>query len=327
MTDAPSMTTTDAARLVGGVLDELERAVVGKRSSLELVVAALLAGGHVLLDDVPGVAKTLTARSIATTVGLDFSRIQFTPDLLPSDITGGTVIDLAAQRPAFQPGPLFAELVLADEINRAPAKTQSALLEAMQESQITIDGATHRLPEPFFVIATQNPVESEGTYPLPEAQLDRFLIRTSLGYPAVADEVELINRRIDRGTEQPTLQQVAAPADVLAMRRVIEAVHVDPIIVSYVVTIADRSRRHRDLTLGVSPRGSLSCVKLARAHAVVAGRDFVTPDDVRAVALAAFSHRVVLSDEAWARGTRAASVMRELVDSVAAPSWQDAPPQ
>lgn len=327
MTVPTTMSPTDAATLVRGILDELERAVVGKRAELELVMAAMLAGGHVLLDDVPGVAKTLTARSIATTLGLDFARIQFTPDLLPGDITGGNMFDLVEKRPEFHPGPLFAQLVLADEINRAPAKTQSALLEAMQESQVTTDGVTHPLPQPFFVIATENPIDSEGTYPLPEAQLDRFLIRARLGYPAVGDEIELINRRIERGTEQPTLRQVAAPTDVSALRRTVETVHVDPAIVAYVVTIADHSRRHRELTLGISPRGTLSCIRLARAKALLGERDFVTPDDVRAATTAAFAHRVVLSDEAWARGTQSESVVRDLVDSVPTPSWQEPSPR
>jgi MoxR-like ATPase len=311
-----------AASAVATIIDEVERAVVGKREQLELIIAALLAGGHVLLDDVPGVAKTLAARSIATAAGLSFSRIQFTPDVLPSDITGATVIDLTAGRPVFRPGPVFAEMVLADEINRAPAKTQAALLEAMQEFQVTIDGTTHRLPDPFFVIATENPVESEGTYPLPEAQLDRFIVRAQLGYPAVPDEVELVARRLARGTDEVVIRQVVEPVQLDAVRVAIERVHVEPVLVAYVVDIVNASRRHRELALGASPRGSLAVVKVARARAVLDGRDFVTPDDVRAVALPALSHRVVLTDEAWARGTRAHDVMRAVVDSVAAPSWK-----
>jgi MoxR-like ATPase len=323
----PPLARTDlacerAAVTVAAVIDEVERAVVGKRSELELIVAAMLAGGHVLLDDVPGVAKTLAARSIATAAGLSFSRIQFTPDVLPSDITGATVIDVGTGRPAFRRGPVFAELVLADEINRAPAKTQAALLEAMQEFQVTIDGATHRLPNPFFVIATENPVESEGTYPLPEAQLDRFIVRAHLGYPGVADEVEMVTRRLARGTDEVVIRQVADTSQLEAVRLAVEHVHIEPVLVAYVVDIINASRKHRELSLGASPRGSLAVVKVARARAVLHARDFVTPDDVRAIALPALTHRVVLSDEAWARGTRAHDVMRAVIDSVAAPSWK-----
>ncbi len=311
-----------AAATVSAVIDEVERAVVGKRQELELVVAALLAGGHVLLDDVPGVAKTLAARSIATAAGLSFSRIQFTPDVLPSDITGATVIDMHTGHPTFRRGPVFAELVLADEINRAPAKTQAALLEAMQEFQVTIDGTTHPLPNPFFVIATENPVESEGTYPLPEAQLDRFIVRAHLGYPAVGDEVEMVARRLARGTDEVVIRQVTNTDQLTAVRAAIERVHVEPVLIAYVVDIINASRKHRELSLGASPRGSLAVIKVARARAVLQARDFVTPDDVRAIALPALSHRVVLSDEAWARGTRAHDVMRTVIDSVAAPSWK-----
>ena len=283
---------------MAAVIDEVERAVVGKRAELELVVAALLAGGHVLLDDVPGVAKTLAARSIATAAGLSFSRIQFTPDVLPSDITGATVIDVRTGQPTFRRGPVFAELVLADEINRAPAKTQAALLEAMQEFQVTIDGTTHRLPNPFFVIATENPVESEGTYPLPEAQLDRFIVRAHLGYPAVVDEVEMVSRRFARGTDEVEIRQVTNTAQLDAVRAAIERVHVEAVLVAYVVDIINASRKHRELSLGASPRGSLAVIKVARAGQCCRARDFVTPDDVRAIALPALTHRVVLSDEA-----------------------------
>ena len=238
---------------------------------MELIVAALLAGGHVLLDDVPGVAKTLAARSIATAAGLSFSRIQFTPDVLPSDITGATVIDLSTGHPTFRRGPVFAELVLADEINRAPAKTQAALLEAMQESQVTIDGTTHPLPNPFFVIATENPVESEGTYPLPEAQLDRFIVRAHLGYPAFADEVEMVARRLARGTDEVVIRQVTNTAQLDAVRIAIEQVHVEPVLVAYVVDIINASRKHRELSLGASPRGSLAVIKVARAQSRAPG--------------------------------------------------------
>jgi MoxR-like ATPase len=304
------------------LLDEIERAVVGKRSQLRLVLAGLLAGGHVLLDDVPGVAKTLAARSLATAAGLDFARVQFTPDVLPSDITGHTALDLRTNDPIFRRGPIFAQLVLADEINRAPAKTQAALLEAMQEGRVTIEGTTYRLPSPFLVIATQNPVESEGTYPLPEAQLDRFILRTSIGYPSAAHERELLHRRIERATDEPTLSPVLDARTFLGLQQAAERVQVHPAIVDYVVAIVHASRSNRDLALGSSPRGSLALVKVSRSLAMLNGRDFVTPDDVRQIALPALAHRVVLTDEAWARGTPADVVVQAVVDSVPAPTWQ-----
>ena len=315
----PRLTATGAA---DRLLDEIERAVVGKRAQLRLVLAGLLAGGHVLLDDVPGVAKTLAARSLATAAGLHFARVQFTPDVLPSDITGHTALDMRTNDPVFRPGPIFAQLVLADEINRAPAKTQAALLEAMQEGRVTIEGVTYQLPSPFLVIATQNPVESEGTYPLPEAQLDRFILRTSIGYPEAEHEIELLRRRIDRATDEPTLSPVLDVDHFLALQHAVERVQVHPAIVDYVVAIVQASRRHRDLALGSSPRGSLALLKVSRALALLSGRDFVTPDDVRGVALPTLAHRVVLTDEAWARGTPADAVVRMVVDSIPAPTWK-----
>jgi MoxR-like ATPase len=315
----PRLTATGAA---DRLLDEIERAVVGKRSQLRLVLAGLLAGGHVLLDDVPGVAKTLAARSLATAAGLHFARVQFTPDVLPSDITGHTALDMRTNDPLFRPGPIFAQLVLADEINRAPAKTQAALLEAMQEGRVTIEGVTYQLPSPFLVIATQNPVESEGTYPLPEAQLDRFILRTSIGYPDTEHEVELLRRRIDRATDEPTLSPVLDVQHFLALQQAVERVQVHPAIVDYVVAIVQASRRHRDLALGSSPRGSLALLKVSRSLALLSGRDFVTPDDVRSVALPTLAHRVVLTDEAWARGTPSDAVVRMVVDSIPAPTWK-----
>jgi MoxR-like ATPase len=275
----------------------------------------------VLLDDRPGVAKTLTARSIAAAAGLDYARIQFTPDLLPSDVTGATTLDLATNAPVFRAGPVFAQLVLADEINRAPAKTQAALLEAMQEQQVTVDGRSRALPEPFLVIATQNPVESEGTYPLPEAQLDRFILCTKFGYPSVDDEVELVRRRLARGHDEVTLRPVTNAAEFRAMQESLEHVEVDERIVRYVVALVTATRRAHDLAVGASPRGALALVKLSRARAVLAGRDFVTPDDVRHIVLPALAHRVVLSAEAWARNARAEVVLHGAIESVPAPSW------
>jgi MoxR-like ATPase len=328
---APSRTdplTSDAeaiartAETAQRVLAEVEKAVVGKRDVLELVLAGLLADGHVLLDDVPGVAKTLMARSFATAAGLDFSRLQFTPDLLPADITGATMLDLATNEPMFRPGPVFAQLVLADEVNRAPAKTQAALLEAMQERQVTADGVTHRLPQPFLVIATQNPIESEGTYPLPEAQLDRFILRTTVGYPSVADEVEILSRRLVRKQEEVVLRRVVDAGGFRAMQASLEIVHTDGSLREYAVALVNATRRNGQLEVGSSPRGSLALLKVARARAVLAGRDFVTPDDVRTIAVPALAHRIVLRPEAWARRVSSDDVVREIIDQVPAPTWK-----
>jgi MoxR-like ATPase len=323
MTASPAlMAPADATRVLGSILDELERAVVGKRAVLELIVLGLVADGHVLLDDLPGVAKTLTARSLATVTGLTFSRIQFTPDLLPADITGATVFDAAAAQFSFRPGPVFGHLVLGDEVNRAPAKTQAALLEAMQERQVTVDGTSHPLPRPFLVVATQNPIEYEGTYALPEAQLDRFLLRTRMGYPAADDEVELLARRVARGTDEVELTPVCGVDGVLALQSAVERVHVDPAIGRYVVDLARGTRDDGDVEVGASPRGSLALLKLARAFALGRGRDFVDPDDVKAVAIPALAHRIVLRSEVWVRGTLPESVVERVVASVPAPSWR-----
>ncbi len=316
-----ALTPTEAATMVHAVIDEISKAIVGKRPALELIVAGLLADGHVLLDDVPGVAKTLTARSLATAAGLSFSRVQFTPDVLPADITGSTVLDLQTREARFRPGPIFASLVLADEINRAPAKTQAALLEAMQERQTTADGVSHALPIPFLVIATQNPIESEGTYPLPEAQLDRFILRTTIGLPERDDEIEIVRRRLGRGTDEVALDAILADGEFHSVQQSIERVQVDEAITGYVVDLIRATRAAPELVVGASPRGSLAVVKLARARAVIAGRDFVTPDDVKQVALPALAHRVVLSPEAWARRTDPIVVVENAIRSVPAPSW------
>jgi MoxR-like ATPase len=317
--DATVVKAADAAQQV---LNEVEKAVVGKRPVLEMVLAGLLADGHVLLDDVPGVAKTLMARSFATAAGLQFSRLQFTPDLLPADITGATVLDLATNSPVFRRGPIFAQLVLADEVNRAPAKTQSALLEAMQERQVTADDTTHRLPRPFLVIATQNPIESEGTYPLPEAQLDRFILSTRVGYPSGPDEVELLSRRFARKQDEVELTPVITAAGFSAMQASLESVEIEQSLREYAVALVTATRENGQLEVGSSPRGSLALLKLARAYAVISGRDFVTPDDVRAIAVPALAHRVVLRAEAWARHVSPDQVVRGIVDTVPAPSWQ-----
>jgi len=320
-TASGSLTVADTAEAAGGILAEVEKAVVGKREVLEIVLAGLLADGHVLIDDVPGVAKTVMARGFAAAAGLAFSRLQLTPDILPADITGAMILDLEANKPVFREGPIFAQMVLADEVNRAPAKTQSALLEAMQERQVTADGVTHRLPSPFLVIATQNPIESEGTYPLPEAQLDRFILRTSVGYPSTEDEVEILARRAGRRQDEVELRAVVTPPQFRSMQMCLEDVHVDPVLHRYAVELVTATRGDGQLEVGASPRGSLALLKLARARAVLSGRDFVSPDDVRSIAVPALAHRVVLRAEAWARQISADEVVGRIVDSVAAPSW------
>lgn len=311
-----------ASEVVDGILGEVCRAVVGKRDVIQLILAGLLADGHVLLDDVPGVAKTLTARSIAAAAGLDFARVQFTPDVMPADITGSLVLDLTTRRPEFRPGPVFTNLLLADEVNRAPAKTQAALLEAMQERQVTSDRVTHPLPKPFLVIATQNPIESEGTYPLPEAQLDRFLLRTTMGYPAESDEVKLLADRIERGRDEINLDAVCDVETFTAVQQTLETIHLDSRLLAYCVALVRATREEAQLAVGSSPRGTLALAKLARATALMAGREFVTPDDIRTLVVPALAHRVVLSDDAWARRVSPEDVVRRAVDRVPVPQGE-----
>jgi MoxR-like ATPase len=305
------------------LLDEVERAVVGKRDVLELVLLGLLADGHVLLEDLPGLAKTLIARCFSQVLGLGFRRIQFTPDLLPADITGSFVYDQREARFEFRPGPLFTNLLLADEINRAPPKTQAALLEVMQEGQVSVEGETYRLEPPFLVIATENPIEYEGTYPLPEAQLDRFLLRIGVGYPAPDDEWEILRRRVERGADEVVLEQVVDGAGLLAMQASLEHVHVDESVGRYVVAIVGATREHPDALVGASPRGALALVKLARARAVLLGRDFVVPEDVKAAALPALAHRIVLRPELWVRQARAEDLVAGVLASVPTPPALD----
>jgi MoxR-like ATPase len=302
------------------ILDEIGRAVVGKRDALELMLAGLLADGHVLLEDVPGLAKTLAARSFAAVTGLGFSRVQFTPDLLPSDVTGSSIWNQRTADFEFRAGPIFTNLLLADEINRAPPKTQAALLEAMQERQVTVDGTTHALERPFLVLATQNPIEYEGTYPLPEAQLDRFLLRTAFGYPSDADEWEMLARRIERRADDVELQPVVDRATLLAMQAAIEDVHVAPDVGRYVVALVSATRESPSVAVGSSPRGSLALLKLSRCRAALAGRDFVTPDDVKAVARPALGHRLVLKPELWVQRRTGDDVVQEVLDSVPTPA-------
>jgi len=305
------------------VLDEVERAVVGKRPALELILLALLCDGHVLLEDYPGLAKTLIARSFAQATSLEFARIQFTPDLMPSDVTGSSIFDQRRAEFSFLPGPVFTNLLLADEINRAPPKTQAALLEAMQERQVTIEGETRELTPPFIVLATQNPIEYEGTYPLPEAQLDRFLIRTSIGYPSRDHEIEMLARRLDRGEDELELTPVLDAPGLLAMQRALEQVHVSESIMGYLVDLAAATRRSSQLAVGASPRGSLALLKLSRARAALDGRDFVVPEDVKAVAVPALAHRLTLRPELWVQRVRGEDVVAEALETVPTPPAED----
>ncbi len=308
------------------ILDEVERAVVGKRDMLELFLLAVLSDGHVLIDDLPGLAKTLTARSFARVTDLEFRRIQFTPDLMPSDVTGASIYNQKTSEFVFREGPVFANLLLADEINRAPAKTQSALLEAMQEHQVTTEGTTRRLPRPFLVIATQNPIEYEGTYPLPEAQLDRFLVRLRVGYPKGEEEVAILRARIERAADEVELEPVVDAATLSAMQAGVELVYVADSVTRYIVSIVEATRASGRLQVGASPRGTLALLKLSRARAVMEGRDYVVPDDVKAVAVPALAHRLILRPELWVQRVRAEQVVEECLDSVPAPSAEESAP-
>ena len=315
MPAAPADVSTLTQRVVG----EIERAVVGKRLLLEQIMAAVLAGGHVLLEDYPGLAKTLIASSFANALGLAFKRIQFTPDLLPGDITGGYIYDRAESRFELRKGPLFANIILADEINRASPKTQSALLEAMQEQQVTLEGETMRLPEPFLVVATQNPIEYEGTFPLPEAQLDRFLMKLSVGYPSPDEEQEILRRRRERRQDEFDLQQVTDGGELLAMRQSVEAVHVHPDIDRYIVALTTATRQRRQVAVGASPRGSLALLKLSRAWAAMHGREFVLPDDVKAFVQPALVHRLILEPDLWMQRHAADEILADVLQLVPVP--------
>ncbi|MEU4245269.1 MoxR family ATPase [Actinoplanes sp. NPDC026619] len=310
----------EVGRLAGAVLDSVGSVLVGKRDSLELVLAGILAGGHVLLEDLPGLGKTLTARSFAQALGLDFRRLQFTPDLLPADVTGSFLYDQRKGDFAFRAGPVFTNMLLADEINRTPPKTQSALLEAMQEKQVSVEGVTYRLDPPFHVLATANPIEYEGTYPLPEAQLDRFLIRVSFGYPTAEEEWEILQRRMSRRQEEAFLQPVVNAQVLQAMQAALESVTVEDSIGRYIVSLASATREHASVLVGSSPRGSLALLLLARARAAMAGRDFVVPEDVKDVAIPALAHRITLRPEMWLRRVDPAFVVQEVLTSVPAPA-------
>lgn len=317
---AGPLSIEDAGVAARRVIDEVERAVVGKRESLELVLTAVIAGGHVLLEDFPGLGKTLAARSFAQALGLDFRRAQFTPDQLPADLTGSYVYDQSRGEFDFRPGPLFAGFLLADEINRTPPKTQAALLEAMQEHQVTVEGRTHLLPRPFHVMATANPVETEGTYPLPEAQLDRFLLRLRFGYPDERDEWEIVARRIARRSDDIEVARVLDADALLAVQRAAEDVFVHPAVGRYAVAVTAATRSDGSVLVGASPRGSLALVTCARARALIEGRAYVTPDDIKLLAPAALAHRITIRPELWLSGVSGEQVVRAAVDRVAVPT-------
>jgi MoxR-like ATPase len=309
----------DVATLGARVITEVEQAIVGKRPLLTHMLAAVLAGGHVLLEDYPGLAKTLIAKSFAAALGLEFRRIQFTPDLLPGDITGSYVYDRAQGRFELRKGPIFANILLADEINRASPKTQSALLEAMQEQQVTLEGETMALPEPFVVIATQNPIEYEGTFPLPEAQLDRFLIKLAVGYPTPDEEQEILRRRRARQSDTFEVRQVTGQEELLALREVVETVYVDADIERYIVLLVGATRRDTRVAVGASPRGSLALLKLARVQAALDGRDYVLPDDVKAFVRPVLNHRLLLAPDYWMQRRATDEVIADILRAVAVP--------
>jgi MoxR-like ATPase len=306
-------------RLAGAVLDSVGSVVVGKRESLELVLAGILAGGHVLLEDLPGLGKTLTARCFAQSLGLDFRRLQFTPDLLPADVPGSVLYDQRKGDFAFRAGPVFTNMLPADEINRTPPKTQAALLEAMQEKQVSVEGVTYRLDPPFHVLATANPIEYEGTYPLPEAQLDRFMLRVSFGYPDPEEELSVLRRRMERKREESELDAVIDPQTLVRMQNGLEEIEVEDSIGRYLVALTSATREHHAVLVGASPRGSLALLLLSRARAAMAGRDYVIPEDVKQVAQPALAHRITLRPEMWLKRVDPASVVEDVLAATPAP--------
>lgn len=298
---------------------EVSKAIVGKRDTLDLMLLGIVSGGHVLIEDYPGLAKTLMAKSLASALGLGFKRIQFTPDLLPADVTGSYVINPRTSNFEMRKGPLFTNILLADEINRAPPRTQSALLEAMQEKQVTIEGETMRLDDPFVVMATQNPIEYEGTYPLPEAQLDRFLMKLGVGYPEGGEEREILRRRDRAMSDEVEIRPVVTPEEVRSIKREIEGIHLDDAIEDYIVAIVQATREHKDVDVGASPRGSLALMKMSKGKAFLDGRGYVVPDDVKSIAVPALSHRLVLKAEGWMKGKRPELIIGEALRSVPVP--------
>ena len=319
MTETVTGTVADTARLCERILTEVGQVIVGKRDAMTMVLLGVLASGHILIEDLPGLGKTLLARTFATVLGLEFTRVQFTPDMLPADLTGAMVLNLSTGEPAFRPGPVFTGLLLADEINRTPPKTQAALLEAMAEGQVSVDGITHPLPSPFVVLATDNPIEYEGTYPLPEAQLDRFIARVSLGYLDAEGEAEMARRRLARGSAPPVPPRVTDAGRLLAMRESLESVQLHPDLLRYVVALITTTRSHPQVTVGASPRGTLAVIQLARGHAALHGREFVTPEDIKAVAVPALAHRLVLRPEMWVRQVTGQDVAAEVLATVPVP--------
>lgn len=314
-----SISATRTTELCEAVLDEMEGAIVGKRAALTLVLTTVLARGHVLIEDLPGMGKTLVARSFAAALGLRFTRVQFTPDLLPADLLGSTIYDMRSGEFEFRRGPIFTNLLMADEINRTPPKTQAALLEAMAEGQVSIDGQTHRLPEPFIVIATENPIEFEGTYPLPEAQLDRFAVKVGLKYLTEQQETSMLRRRLDRGSAEPVVGEIVDADQLLAMQEAVEQVSVHDDVLRYVVALAGATRSHPQVVVGASPRAELDLVQLARARALLSGRDYVVPEDVKALAVAAFGHRISLRPEMWVRSMHGSDIVEQLLKKLPAP--------
>jgi len=309
----------DASETCRLVVDQVKKVIVGKESVLEKVMLAVLANSHILFEDYPGLAKTLMARSFAMSMGCGFSRIQFTPDLLPADITGTYIYNVKTSDFELRRGPVFTNILLADEINRAPPKTQAALLEAMQERQATLDGKTHPIADPFLVIGTQNPIEYEGVYPLPEAQLDRFLVRLQLGYPSRMEEVEILRRRMQRAQEDVRLDPAANAETILELQRTVESIHVDDDVLGYITDIVQATRARRQIEIGASPRGSLAIFKLARARAVFHGRDYVIPDDVKEVAAPALVHRMIMKAESWVKGVDPGLIVDEILRTIPVP--------
>ncbi len=313
------MEIDEVSDICGSLIDEVGKAIVGKRSVLEKTLLGILANGNILFEDYPGLAKTLLSNCFARTLGCDFKRIQFTPDLLPADITGSFIYDKNTGDFKMRKGPIFTNILLADEVNRAPPKTQAALLEAMQEKQTTIEGETHMLDDPFIVIATQNPIEYEGTYPLPEAQVDRFLLRLEVGYPSASDEVEILKRRKDRKTDDVEIDRITDPETLIQMQQKIEDVHLDDDIKKYIVNIVQKTRRNKDVEVGSSPRGSLALMKLAMANAAMRGRDYVVPDDVKFIAKEALSHRLVLKPGPAIKGVEEEEIIEKTLKDVPVP--------
>lgn len=323
-TQPKKITISELRNLSAEIITEVEKVIIGKNDVLNLMMAGFLSsGGHILLEDYPGLAKTLIAASFSRVLGMDFKRIQFTPDLLPGDITGGYVFDSNLNRFTLRRGPIFSHILLADEINRASPKTQSALLEAMQENQVTLEGETLPLPAPFIVIATQNPIEYEGTFPLPEAQLDRFIMKLSVGYPTPQEESEILIRRINRKTDQVELKNIIGPEILIRMRETIEEVFVDPDIIHYIVRIVSQSRKYSKVAVGVSPRGSMALLKLSRAWAAIHGRNFVIPDDVKQFTGPALSHRVILDPSLWDIRESDKNIIKEITSSVPVPVFNE----